>query len=460
MRQRRGIEVECGQSSGGVEDAASSYSLGHEAKDATINPFIKHLSLHFLIRSDRKQAVNFLRVILLLLGMILWLRWETVGEKHRYQPIQVATDTYHVLQCPEKPTKDYPREYPILDVLRNWNPKDVKNTPKTIYQGICIFDLANAPTSDQQHLLAQRQIQAYRAAEVPFVIRNDPAVLKSVNLWNTPNYLPQKLEGMLFEATLSNTTSITYYAMNPEYNQIPDDFEALTQKAPMSFDDWMNHAQNNPSRLSHSIDSFKYAYLRLDGCLRDHDCDSTYRGSPTELDNADFIYEDLSFFGPSNSQQQRDPGPPSSSSLYDINVNKSRGIQCRFGTPGMRAANHFDNENNYIAMLSGKRRYLLGHPRNCPSMYLYPPKHPLERHTRLDWTSADESYDKAEFPAFTNTTINEVVLQAGDVLYLPTYWFHYIISLTVNYQCNTRSGYSVEYDQIIYDCGFFYDFPS
>ena len=64
------------------------------------------------------------------------------------------------------------------------------------------------------------------------------------------------------------------------------------------------------------------------------------------------------------------------------------------------------------------------------------------------------------YPDFSKTTINEVVVSAGDVLYLPTYWFHHIISLELNYQCNTRSGYSVEYDQMIYDCGFFYDFPS
>ena len=34
----------------------------------------------------------------------------------------------------------------------------------------------------------------------------------------------------------------------------------------------------------------------------------------------------------------------------------------------------------------------------------------------------------------------EVVLGPGDVLYLPAYWFHFIVSLGPNAQCNTRSG--------------------
>ena len=34
----------------------------------------------------------------------------------------------------------------------------------------------------------------------------------------------------------------------------------------------------------------------------------------------------------------------------------------------------------------------------------------------------------------------QVVLNAGDILYLPAWWFHYIISLETTIQCNTRSG--------------------
>jgi len=55
---------------------------------------------------------------------------------------------------------------------------------------------------------------------------------------------------------------------------------------------------------------------------------------------------------------------------------------------------------------------------------------------------------------FRDAMVNEVVLEAGDALYLPTYWFHFIVSLNLNYQCNARSGISYEYQTHIRDCGF------
>lgn len=36
----------------------------------------------------------------------------------------------------------------------------------------------------------------------------------------------------------------------------------------------------------------------------------------------------------------------------------------------------------------------------------------------------------------------DTVLKAGEVLYIPSFWFHYIISLQKSAQCNTRSGTS------------------
>lgn len=38
----------------------------------------------------------------------------------------------------------------------------------------------------------------------------------------------------------------------------------------------------------------------------------------------------------------------------------------------------------------------------------------------------------------------DTVLKAGEVLYIPSHWFHYIISLQKSAQCNTRSGRHIE----------------
>jgi len=45
-------------------------------------------------------------------------------------------------------------------------------------------------------------------------------------------------------------------------------------------------------------------------------------------------------------------------------------------------------------------------------------------------------------------------LTPGDYLFVPTYWIHYIVSLNVNFQCNTRSGVYSGYNKPIRDCGF------
>lgn len=103
-----------------------------------------------------------------------------------------------------------------------------------------------------------------------------------------------------------------------------------------------------------------------------------------------------------------------------------------------------------IALLGGERRYILAHPKECPRLALYPKGHPSGRHSAVDWSDPDLE----TFPEFATAKANEIVLQAGDVMYLPTYWFHYIISLELNYQCNTRSGISGEYRDHIHQCGF------
>ena len=384
--------------------------------------------------------------------------------------------TYDVYNCPEIPPMNYPREYPILDLLNNWNPSKVKSDefPKFIYQGICVFDFQSRhhrETADKDKIdetlirrIIRRQVENYRNAEVPFIIRNDPDVMKSVELWtkdDSMSYLKSRLHGKKFQATLSNSTVMTYFSLNPDYNIIPKDFVPSTRNVPMTYNDWLSKAiaVSDSRRGDDGATSYpeKYAYLRLDACIPNQKCDSTYLGNP-ELDNADFIYSDMDFLLPKSSSKWAAVSHDVNDDLYKINRTQSRGIQCRLGVPGLIAEAHFDNENNYIVMMGGSRRYLLGRPKNCQNMYLYDQKHPLERHTSINWSTPVETIAE-KFPNFHLTTMNEVVLQPGDVLYLPTYWFHHIISLTINYQCNTRNGYDVKYDQTIYDCGFFYDFP-
>ena len=133
-----------------------------------------------------------------------------------------------------------------------------------------------------------------------------------------------------------------------------------------------------------------------------------------------------------------------------VDSSEARGINCRFGMKGVIAENHFDGSRNMVAVMGGERRYILSHPEQCENLCLFERGHPSARHSAVDWSDPDWE----EFPQFRNAEVNEIVMQAGDVLYLPTNWFHYIISLELNFQCNTRSGISDDYMEAIEECGF------
>jgi hypothetical protein len=363
-------------------------------------------------------------------------------------------DTYDVDDCPLHPPNDYPREYPIMDVLTKWPTLDTTYHPnRQIHQGLCIFDFSKAQNPADKSQIRQ-QILNYRAAEVPYVVKNDPAVLQSVERWNTGRYLHWKLQHRVFRGEFSHTKSMMYWKITNVHN-VPLDFVPPTRIGPVTFEQWYERALSHDQNTT--LDRYgEYSYMRMDACLpQQKHCDAPHRFKfvlPnqyfwTQLSDANFMFEDLPFFNPKY---------PELSELYLVEPDKQAGINCRFGAEGLTAEDHFDNERNSIAILRGERRYILGHPENCPNMTLYPQKHPLERHSKVNWTNPDLN----EFPLFSSVHVNEVILQAGDVLYLPTYWFHHIVSLNLNIQCNIRSGYSLEYDEIIDDCGFLYAFPS
>ena len=91
---------------------------------------------------------------------------------------------------------------------------------------------------------------------------------------------------------------------------------------------------------------------------------------------------------------------------------------------------HIDGSLNFVALLAGECRYILSHPDQCKKLALYPVDHPSGRHSAIDWSEPDLQ----SFPEFVDAKANEVVMQAGDTMYLPTNWFHYIISLETNMQ--------------------------
>jgi len=106
------------------------------------------------------------------------------------------------------------------------------------------------------------------------------------------------------------------------------------------------------------------------------------------------------------------------------------------GQPGNITPVHYDMQQNMFAQVHGYKRILLFHPKYFTSLYPYPVHHPCDRQSQVDFEQPD--YDR--FPNLHDLKGYEIVLEPGDVLYIPLHWWHYVettvdsgISTSVNF---------------------------
>ena len=292
-------------------------------------------------------------------------------------------------------------------VLDNWNPDDT-DIPRVHYDSLCHFDY-------------QREFNKamnYRMAEKPFVVYNIPEVEEVVRKWSDLDHLSELLGGSKEHgAQTSKDNHFMYWREVSKAKKLRLGFVPPTGERSISFVDWVKLAVQNNNR---SLEDREHVYLRVNG---------NRQGDP--------IFNELPFFNPVKS-------------LFIVDPEEQRGINCRFGMKSVISENHFDGSRNFVAALGGMRRFILNHPDQCKNMYLFKTGHPSARHSEIDWSKPD--YDK--YPNFATAQTNEIITKPGDLLYLPIYWFHYIVSLNVNFQCNTRSGESNDYADYISECGY------
>eukprot|EP00056_Hartaetosiga_gracilis_P003814 m.67701 g.67701 ORF g.67701 m.67701 type:complete len:90 (+) comp11590_c0_seq2:492-761(+) len=63
-------------------------------------------------------------------------------------------------------------------------------------------------------------------------------------------------------------------------------------------------------------------------------------------------------------------------SFWFGDMTQNRGVNCRFGARGISASNHYDGGRNFIAMLRGRKRYVIAPPHECANLHLYERSHP------------------------------------------------------------------------------------
>lgn len=102
------------------------------------------------------------------------------------------------------------------------------------------------------------------------------------------------------------------------------------------------------------------------------------------------------------------------------------------GGIGCDSGLHYDFNNNFYYQVSGSKELSLFSPDD--SIYLYPSQQKTTNHV-----SEIQLYniDHKRFPLFEKATWYKGIIEAGDVLYIPPYWWHDLLiletSISVNY---------------------------
>jgi hypothetical protein len=327
-------------------------------------------------------------------------------------PSTQSNMTYDIRNCPDHPFPGYPAAFPAMSILTDWNPDDTE-IPESIYQGLCVFDWANK--KDRQ------KVYRYRQAEQPFVLQNHPEVMQVTERWNSPGYLEQ-IMGPDPQRMDHATSNHLMFARVMKNDPVPENWQPPTDTQHLPFSEWLTKAQEMEDAEDQA--DMDHWYLRLNSVCR-----------ARKKENMEVMCDELPFFTPVQS-------------LFMIEPSQYRGINCRFGMKGSIAEAHYDSTRNWLLLFGGQRRYVLGHPTQCENLELYPNGHPSARHASQDWSHPVATKE------LLAARLSEIVLDAGDALYLPTGWFHFIVSLNINYQCNSRSGKTTENQRVLEKCGF------
>ena len=374
----------------------------------------------------------------------------------------------------------YPMLFPLAAILGEWS-SDIVSVPPTYgrFSSLRVFNWSRCEVERAEML-------AYRRAEVPFVVRGVPSLDRAAQLWaddsyfvqrmagfsppfadsgsNKPNHRPSPQEKPYPAEVNANSNHFMYWNKGKARQEkkrgwvppttegeiLPSEWLSSAREVEREVEaeeraqlpDWWFAAPNSSASSSRNGISTPVAppLTRKKRTLH-------YMRASTDQRNPGvnaWIREDLPLFdaSPSAPNSARDEA-----SFFLADAAQQRGVHCRFGMPGIIAEAHYDGGRNFITMQRGRKRYILSPPGECEFLHLLKDG-PSARHSSADWS------DPAQVALLSRALATEIVIEAGDALYVPALWFHYITSLTPNVQCNSRSGTPRLWEAELKRCGF------
>lgn len=114
----------------------------------------------------------------------------------------------------------------------------------------------------------------------------------------------------------------------------------------------------------------------------------------------------------------------------------SRGeLKLWIGSQGNSANLHYDATHNFYLQIRGRKRFLLISPEMWDNIHCHPRLHPSDRQSLAEFLTAetDEGWAamQKKLPRIKNVKghVIEAILEEGQVLYIPPFWFHNVESL-------------------------------
>lgn len=289
----------------------------------------------------------------------------------------------------------------LLSLIETWNP-DHPDPPPIFHETLPHFNYTDP--------VEREMAEAYRDAEVPFKIYNIPEFMHTSSLWSDEYLVKAFREHGEQHVEKSKNNHFMFWAMR---GRNVKDYVPPTEVVQLKFENWLKEAYI--ADLNKAPNTTEHLYFMT--------------GSPPRDYGNTFVARDLPLFS------------TRSNNFFITNVDANKGIQCRFSMRGIIAESHYDSGKNMILMIKGAKRYILTPPHTCKKLALITDvNHPSFRHSVIDWSDLDQ----ARAHDFASVDAIDTIVREGEVLFIPSFWMHYIVSLQYSIQCNSRSGSPTE----------------
>lgn len=337
--------------------------------------------------------------------------------------------TQHKYQYPDiedRPPDDYPKLETMGELMKRWPQDDLDNPPSPFVERLMHFNF----TDPAELLMAKR----FRDAELPFKLYDVPDLVSAHAKW-TEEYVTDQFDRVHFFSSGVRA--------NGHVEESANNFFAF-------FNSWgwqIGRMGPPPTRIN------DWNYAKWSAHARYADATSLRFDQPHFYWQSGVPKEER--YQPERSWSFISRDLPSFSSktetFFVFHPDQQKGIQCRFGERGVTAATHYDAGRNMVGMIHGAKRYILSPPRECSKLGIVTVRgNTIFRHSLLNFghirhlhentTAGMSDEERAWLERAERSSAVETVLKSGEVLYIPSHWFHYITSLQKSAQCNVRAG--------------------